>query len=198
MSNEPSISRGGRRSIAWWQIALFGLMVIMFIMFAAGLGRDGKFIPSPLIGKPAFQFDIPKLAKLEATPEEKSLKIKLADFKGKVVVMNFWASWCVSCRQEHHVLLEAANVYVANGGVQFLGINHKDTDKAANTFLDSMGRFPYPSGIDRQGRLALEFGVYGMPETFFINAEGVVAAKHIGPLTMEVMHEKLKIAGAVR
>ena len=183
---EPSSYPPRPQPIRWWQFALIGVLVLLFILFAAGLGRDTKFIPSPLIGKPAFSFDIRKLGSEE--------RVKLSDFQGKVVVMNFWASWCLSCKDEHHVLLAAAQRYARDPRVQFLGINHKDTDSAADVFLQKMGRFPYPSGTDPQGRLALEFGVYGMPETFFIDAKGIIAAKHIGPLTPEIFATKMALA----
>lgn len=179
-----------QKTIRGWHMALIGILILMFAMFAAGLGRDAKFLPSPLIGKQAFNFDLKRLGGGE--------QIKLSDYHGKVVVMNYWASWCVSCREEHHVLLEASRKHGADKNVQFLGISHKDNDKAAFAFLDKMGHFPYPSGIDRQGRLALEFGVYGMPETFFISKSGVIAAKQIGPLTMKSFEEKLKLAEAAQ
>ena len=177
-----------QKFVPWWQFALIGVMVLMFILFAAGLGRDTKFIPSPLIGKPAFNFDLKQLGAEN--------QIKLSDYKGKIVILNFWASWCVTCREEHHVLLSAAKALQPTGKVQFIGVNSKDTDKAAFGFMDKRGHFPYPSVIDRQGRMALEYGVYGMPETFFINKEGVIAAKHIGALTPSIVAEKLKITEA--
>jgi cytochrome c biogenesis protein CcmG/thiol:disulfide interchange protein DsbE len=179
------------KTIRWWHFALIFVMILLFAMFAAGLGRDTKIIPSPLIGKPAYAFNIRKLSTTDET-------IKLSDYKGKIVVMNFWASWCVSCRDEHEVLLWAAKKYGADGKVQFIGINHKDNDKAAEDFLSRMGRFPYPSGVDPQGRLALEFGVYGMPETFFITEKGVIAAKQIGPLTVKNFEAKMKAVEAMR
>ena len=109
--------------------------------------------------------------------------------------MNFWASWCVSCRDEHPVLTgDEVKKMAALPNVQFLGINHKDTAANATGFLQKMGTFPYPSGVDGDGRLALEFGVYGMPETFFINQEGVIAAKHIGALNLDILMEKIKVA----
>lgn len=185
-----------QKTVHWWQFALIGILVLMFVLFAAGLGRDTKFIPSPLIGKAASDFQLPQL--VTSTQTEKDKIIRLSDFKGRVVVLNFWASWCVTCREEHHVLIETSTPYAASSaegkGVQFLGVNSKDIDKAANGFLEKRGHFPYPSVIDRQGRLALEYGVYGMPETFFINKEGVIAAKHIGALTPEIVAEKIKIA----
>ncbi len=175
-----------RKPVAWWQFGLIGVMFLMFVMFAAGLGRDGKFLPSPLIGKAAYNFDIPKLGSDE--------RIKLSDYRGKIVVMNFWASWCVSCREEHHVLLKVSKKMAGLQNVQFLGINHKDTADNAEGFLKKMGRFPYPSGVDGQGRLALEFGVYGMPETYFINGDGIIVGKHIGPLTEESLIAKISKA----
>lgn len=190
--SEPETARPEARpkSIAWWQFGLIGLMFMMFVMFAAGLGRDSKILPSPLIGKPAFAFDIAKLGSDE--------RLRLADFRGKVVVMNFWASWCLSCKDEHHVLLKVADRLKSAAGVQFIGINHKDTAANAEAFLKKMGRFPYPSGVDPQGRLGLEFGVYGMPETFFITADGVIADKHIGALTEKVLVEKIARASGYK
>ena len=179
--NEPRVKK-----IAWWQFGLLGVMFLMFVMFAAGLGRDGKLLPSPLIGKPAYAFDIPKLSSDE--------RIKLTDYRGKVVVMNFWASWCVSCREEHHVLINTAKKLADVSNVQFLGINHKDTAQNAEAFFEKMGRFPYPSGVDGQGRLALGFGVYGMPETFFISPDGIIVAKHIGPLSEDALISKIERA----
>ncbi|MBO6549263.1 MAG: redoxin family protein [Rhizobiales bacterium] len=190
MTTEPQKIAEPQKVIRWWHFALIGVMIMMFILFAAGLGRDTKFIPSPLVGKPAFDFDLKQLGK--------ESNIKLSDYKGKIVILNFWASWCVTCREEHHVLLEAANALQPKGTVQFLGVNSKDTDKGAFGFMDKRGHFPYPSVIDRQGRMALEYGVYGMPETFFINKDGVIAAKHIGALTHKILADKLKQAEAVQ
>lgn len=177
-----------QKTVPWWHFALIGVLILMFILFASGLGRDTKFIPSPLIGKPAFNFDLKQLGA--------DKQIKLSDYKGKIVILNFWASWCVTCREEHHVLLSGAKALQPTGKVQFIGVNSKDTDKAAFGFMDKRGHFPYPSVIDRQGRMALEYGVYGMPETFFINKDGVIAAKHIGALTPTILAEKLKITEA--
>lgn len=177
-----------QKTVPWWQFSLIAVLTLMFILFASGLGRDTKFIPSPLIGKTAFNFDLKQLG------AEK--QIKLSDYKGKIVILNFWASWCVTCREEHHVLLSSAKALQPTGKVQFIGVNSKDTDKAAFGFMDKRGHFPYPSVIDRQGRMALEYGVYGMPETFFINKEGVIAAKHIGALTPAILADKLKITEA--
>ncbi len=174
--------------IRWWHFALIGVMILMFVMFAAGLGRDTRFIPSPLIGKPAYDF---KLKQLRADKE-----ISLSDFKGTAVVLNFWASWCVACRDEHHVLLESAKKYTGKP-VQFLGVNSKDTKKAAIGFMEQRGFFPYPSVVDGQGRLGLEYGVYGMPETFFINEKGIIVAKHIGALTPEIVEKNIGLTGAL-
>ncbi|GJL99719.1 MAG: membrane protein [Methyloligella sp.] len=194
MTTHPQTTKAQKaetqKTVAWWQFALIGVMIMMFILFAAGLGRDSKFIPSPLIGKPAYDFNLKQLG------AEK--QIKLSDYKGKIVVLNFWASWCVTCREEHHVLLESSKAVQPSGKVQFIGVNSKDTDKAAFGFMDKRGHFPYPSVIDRQGRLALEYGVYGMPETFFINKNGVIAAKHIGALTHKILADKLKQAEALQ
>lgn len=173
--------------ISWWQIALIAILIALFVLFAMGLGRDSKILPSPLIGKPAYNFDLKKLGSDE--------RLRLSQLKGRGVVLNFWASWCVTCLDEHHVLVNVGRQFKGSDKISFIGVNHKDTQQNAAAFMQRNGVFPYPSVVDRQGRLGLEYGVYGMPETFFINKEGIVVAKHIGAINKKTLLEKIKLIG---
>lgn len=132
-------------------------------------------IPSPLIGKPAPSMDLPALT----GPAE---RVRSADFAGKPWMLNVWGTWCAACRDEHPTLVSMAQRL----GVPIVGLNWKDDSAAARRWLESLGD-PYVAvGIDASGRAAIDWGVYGAPETFLIGADGTVLAKHIGPMTDEV------------
>lgn len=176
-----------RQYIRWWQFALIGILIAMFFLFAMGLGRDAKFLPSPLIGKQASDFNLVKLGSDE--------RLKLSDLRGRGVVLNFWASWCVTCLDEHHVLVDVGSQYKDSDKISFIGVNHKDRAERAEAFMKKNGRFPYPSVVDGLGRLGLEYGVYGMPETFFIDKDGILVAKHIGAISKKTLLEKIKLIG---
>ena len=150
----------------------FGLLVVIF---AIGLTRDPTVVPSPFIGRPAPAFDLSRLG----APGE---RVTDTDLRGQVSLLNVWATWCVGCRQEHATLLEIA----ALDDVPIYGLNWKDNHDDALRWLDQLGD-PYVStGFDGDGRAAIDWGVYGAPETFLIDAEGTVLHKHIAPLTMEI------------
>jgi cytochrome c biogenesis protein CcmG, thiol:disulfide interchange protein DsbE len=130
---------------------------------------------SALLGKPAPKFDLPTLA-------DPSVRITSEQFKGRPWVLNVWGTWCVACREEHPVLLEIAR----QGAVPLIGFDWKDEDEAAKQWLEQLGN-PYRLvAVDRDGRGAIEFGVYGAPETFFIDEQGIVQYRHVGPMTMDV------------
>jgi cytochrome c biogenesis protein CcmG/thiol:disulfide interchange protein DsbE len=157
---------------------LFGLPVALFVAlavaFAFGLGRDPSIVPSALIDQPAPDFDLPPVP-------GKELGLKTADLKGEVTLVNVFASWCVACRAEHPLLMR----YAAEGLVPIHGLNYKDAPEDAARWLGEMGD-PYTrTGVDRQGRVGIDFGVYGVPETFVIDAEGRIRLKQIGPITPE-------------
>jgi cytochrome c biogenesis protein CcmG, thiol:disulfide interchange protein DsbE len=159
------------------------LLPLAFIALAAvlfyGLFRDPREVPSPLIGKTAPAFVLPLLQDANAsfTPEQ---------LKGKVWLLNVWASWCPPCKEEHPVLLELSKQNV----VAIVGHNYKDKREAALDVLKSTGN-PYAISIfDEKGSVALDWGVYGAPETFLIDAQGVVRAKYVGPLTPQIIAEK--------
>ncbi|WP_458040881.1 MULTISPECIES: TlpA family protein disulfide reductase [Bacteria] len=134
---------------------------------------------TPLIGEPAPERQLPYL--------EQDGSVSLSDFQGDVVVVNFWASWCVACREEHPSLNAAAAAY-RDAGVQFIGVVYQDQKSTATAFLDEMGRgedYLYVS--DPESRLAIDFGVFGVPETFFIDPEGRIAAKITGASTLPLL-----------
>jgi len=171
----------------WWQITLLAALIGIMGLFFAGLGRDVSFIPSPLIGRAAPQFVLPELGgKGEVT---------LAQFRGAPVIVNFWASWCAACSQEHDLLVQLGQRFADSNQVRLVGINYKDSESGALRFQAKRGAFPYPSAVDRNGRVGLDFGVYGLPETFFLDDTGKVIAKHVGPLTARLIAKNLAQLG---
>ncbi len=151
--------------------------VVVFAVIAvalyAGLTLNPKAIPSALIGKLVPEFDLPPL--LDDVPGLKTTDLKT----GEVVLVNFFASWCAPCRVEHPLLMDIA----ASGEIPLLGVNHKDPKDNATTWLGRLGN-PYRKiGFDRNGRVGIDWGVYGMPETFVVDGEGRIHHKHLSPLT---------------
>jgi cytochrome c biogenesis protein CcmG, thiol:disulfide interchange protein DsbE len=162
----------------------FILPLIVFLalaaMFYVGLGKDPRKIPSPLIDKPAPTFKVESVANAANV-------VQTGDFKGQVWILNIWASWCVSCRVEHPLLNDLAKRKV----VKIVGLNYKDQRADAQGWLAKFGD-PYAvSAHDLSGRIGIDYGVYGAPETFLIDKAGIVRWKHIGPLTPEVIEKEL-------
>ena len=158
-------------------IAIF---VALVALLGVGLKLDPREVPSPLIGKPAPHFELPQLRETTKTFTER-------DMRGKVWMLNVWASWCVSCREEHPVLLDLA----ASGGVPIYGLNYKDKREDGLAWLKGMGD-PYTLSIyDFDGRVGIDYGVYGVPETYVIDKAGVIRYKRIGPLTPQIVKEKV-------
>jgi cytochrome c biogenesis protein CcmG/thiol:disulfide interchange protein DsbE len=148
------------------------LFIIMAVFLALGLNLKPSEIPSPLINKPAPAFSAPKLD----APEE---KLSPADLKGQVWLFNVWASWCVSCRAEHPVLNQLAK----QSAVVIVGLNYKDDPTDAKNWLNNLGN-PYGVSImDQDGRIGIDYGVYGVPETFVIDKKGLIRYKHTGPVS---------------
>lgn len=174
--------------VARWKLLLGAAMVAVPLLLAIGLTRDPSYIPSMIVGRQMPDFRLPALAGQD--------EIAASALAGKPLVINFWASWCVSCRDEHPVLVELGDSAALFGGFSIVGINYRDSPAAAQRFLDREGRFPYASALDERGRLGIDFGVYGMPETFFVDAGGTVRARHIGPLTRDAVAENLALIGA--
>ncbi|ASF47788.1 DsbE family thiol:disulfide interchange protein [Methylovulum psychrotolerans] len=150
------------------------LFIVMAVFLAIGLNLKPNDIPSPLLDKPAPSFTAPKLQ----APQE---KLSTSDLKGQVWLFNVWASWCVSCRAEHPVL----NGLAQHKAVTLIGLNYKDDPAAAQGWLGSLGN-PYTISImDQDGRIGLDWGVYGVPETFVMDKKGIVRYKHTGPVTVD-------------
>ncbi|GAB4056887.1 DsbE family thiol:disulfide interchange protein [Uliginosibacterium sediminicola] len=156
------------------------LFVVLAVFLGIGLTRDPREIPSPLIDKPAPDF---KLSQLHASDQS----LSLADMQGKVWLLNVWASWCVACREEHPVLVNFAQQKV----LPVIGLNYKDKTRDALSWLKDGGD-PYTlSIVDADGRVGLDYGVYGVPETFLIDGKGRIRYKQIGPVTQDVLDKIL-------
>jgi cytochrome c biogenesis protein CcmG/thiol:disulfide interchange protein DsbE len=168
-----------------------GVFVLLGILLAYGLKLDPRKIPSPLVGKPLPEYHLPIL-------ETPGKKLSNNDFRGQVVLYNVWASWCGACKQEHPVLMQMA----AEKRAPIVGLNYKDTHDAARQTLQAAGNPYNVSLVDADGRVGLDWGVYGVPETFIVDKQGVIRHKHIGPISMEdwqgtlrPMIEKLSAGG---
>lgn len=158
-------------------------------LFAFGFTRDPGEIPSPLPGREAPAFALPVFATGEAPlAREVGDTIALGDLAGKVVVVNFWASWCLACRDEHAALSETATRY-ADGAAQFIGVLYHDRPGNGLRWIERMGGQSYPSVTDDRSRMAINYGLYGVPETFVIDPAGRIAYKHIGPITAGVLRQ---------
>ncbi len=158
-------------------LAIF-LVLVGFL--ARGLMLDPHEVPSPLVGKPAPAFDLPQLAQAEQ-------KFSPASMRGKVWLLNVWASWCVSCREEHPVLVE----FSRTGTVPIYGLNYKDARADGMRWLSQFGNPYVVSAFDADGRVGIDYGVYGVPETYVIDKAGVIRYKQIGPVTPEVLDKKI-------
>jgi len=158
-------------------LAIF-LVVVAFLY--RGLSLDPKLVPSPLVGKPMPSFTLTRLQDPNAT-------ISDTDLKGKVALLNIWATWCTSCRAEHEVLVQLART----GKVDIYGLNYKDERAAAQQWLRQLGDPYVANAFDDTGRVGIDWGVYGAPETFVIDKHGIIRHKHIGPLTREALDAEI-------
>lgn len=166
------------------KVILFALPLAAFLVLAVfllrGLSLNPREVPSPLVGKPAPAFTLAQLAAADK-------QFNPADFKGQVWLLNVWASWCVACRIEHPLLVQLSR----GKNVPIVGLNYKDTPEAASAWLAKWGD-PYVLSVkDRDGRVGIDYGVYGVPETFLIDKQGVIRFKQIGPLTEDVWKERM-------
>jgi cytochrome c biogenesis protein CcmG/thiol:disulfide interchange protein DsbE len=152
------------------------LFFVLVLFLAIGLRIDPSIVPSPLIDKPLPAFNLPKLK----TPDD---NIKSSDFQGNVVMLNVWASWCVSCRVEHPLLVELSK----NNEMLIYGINYKDTRTDAMQWLQHFGDPYRASAFDELGLTGIDLGVYGVPETYIMDRSGIIRYKHIGPVTREAL-----------
>lgn len=156
-------------------------LIALVAVFASTINRDPGLIPSVLIDKPAPQFDLPEVAGLDVPGFD------TASLKGEVTVVNIFGSWCGPCRDEHPLL----TALKAETGVRLFGIDQKDAPENAQKFLAELGN-PYDAiGADANGRVSIDWGGYGVPETFVVNAQGIITYKHVGPLWPEAVEHGL-------
>ncbi len=158
-------------------LALF--FVVAGFLFK-GLYLDPHEVPSPLVGKPAPSFEAPMLGETGKT-------FSSQDMKGKVWLLNVWASWCGACREEHPVLMDMSKI----SEFEMVGLDYKDTDAEAKDVLNTAGN-PYKLVVtDAEGKIGINYGVYGVPETYLIDKAGVIRYKQIGPITKELLYTKI-------
>ena len=162
-------------------LIIFGLL---FMVLTIGMGdiREGKNVsdlPSPLIDKPAPQFELPSLT-------DPSMTVSTSDFSGRPVILNVWATWCVGCRQEHEFLLELSE----SGTIPVYGLNWRDNGPEAQRWLQQLGDPYVDTAFDEDGRVGIDWGVYGAPETFLIGPDGTVLYRHLGPLNWDLWRER--------
>jgi cytochrome c biogenesis protein CcmG/thiol:disulfide interchange protein DsbE len=162
-----------------FMLPLIGFIVLLSFL-GVGLTLKPSEVPSPLIGKPAPGFTLPQLATPEQTLSPEAMQ-------GKVWLLNVWASWGAACLQEHPVLLDLAN----SGAVPIIGLNYKDPRNDALDWLRRHGNPYLLSVADTQGRVGIDYGVYGVPETFVIDKAGIIRYKYIGPVTAEALSDKI-------
>ena len=156
------------------------VFIVMAVFFAIGLTMNPRDIPSPLIGQPVPEFSLPPV-------KGRALGLSSADLRGQVSLVNVFASWCVACREEHPVLMRLRDT----GIVPIHGLNYKDKPDDAQAWLNELGD-PYTrTGADISGRVAIDWGVYGVPETFVIDRDGRIAHKHIGAITPEALRDTI-------
>ncbi|MDC0948199.1 DsbE family thiol:disulfide interchange protein [Gammaproteobacteria bacterium] len=162
----------------WHYLLPLGVFVVLVSIMALGLKRDPTLVPSPLIGRAAPSIELPQLdGGTMALPEEMA---------GKVWLLNIWASWCAACKVEHPVLVEAATEH----NLTLIGLDYKDSDEAARQWLQRYQN-PYRHVVvDHDGTAGLDWGVYGVPETFIIDQDGIVRHKHIGPVSRDQLRDE--------
>lgn len=177
------VQRSARRRLLT-ALAILAPALAILGLLAYGFTTEPKYIPTPFIAKPAPPFTLTLFDGRTLTLEE---------LRGKVVFLNFWASWCPPCRAEAR-MLEAAWQKYREQEVVFLGVNIQDEEPNARAFLQEFG-ITYPNGLDRGARIAIEYGVWGLPETFFIDREGRITYKHVGALGWQTIATKLDEAG---
>jgi len=176
----PRTGGGRARARALAFLGPGAAFVAVVALLAVGLGRDPRLVPSPLIGKPVPEFDLPPV-------RGRDLGLASADLRGEVSLVNVFASWCVACREEHPLLM----ALVEEGTIPVHGLNYKDRPEDAAAWLDALGD-PYTrTGADVDGRVGIDWGVYGVPETFLVDARGRIVFKQIGPITPAVLEERI-------
>jgi cytochrome c biogenesis protein CcmG/thiol:disulfide interchange protein DsbE len=158
----------------------FVVFIVLVVFLFVGLNLDPREVPSPLVGKPTPVFVLPQL-------NEPGKTFSPSEMKGKVWLLNVWASWCVACEAEHPVLMELASSKI----VPIYGMDYKDKREAALKVLERRGNPYVLTAVDADGRVGIDYGVYGVPETYVIDKQGVIQYKQIGPVTPQNLKEKI-------
>ncbi len=185
VSSQQAPGKGGLRLAVWLPVILFfALSAVFLVQLMRGGGSD--VVPSALIGKPAPSQSLPPVEGLQANGVQLP-GLDPAIFAGKVTVVNVWASWCAPCREEHPVLMAMAR----DPRFQLVGINYKDKAENALRFLGQLGNPFVAVGADSRGRAAIEWGVYGVPETYVVGPDSTIRYKHVGPLTPQIVAQSL-------
>ena len=183
-SQTPEVQKPKR----WVYLMPLGLFVVLMVFFFYGLGLNPRLIPSPLIGQPTPEFALPKLS----NPEE---LFQQTDLKGEVSLLNIWATWCTSCRQEHPVLMKIAE----SKQVPIYGLYYKDDPALGVSWLNDYGNPYQENAVDVDGKVGIEWGAYGTPETFVIDQQGIIRHKHVGPISWhEWENELLPLINSLR
>lgn len=156
------------------------LFVVLVVFLAIGLTRDPRSLPSALLDKPAPAFSLPQL-------KDPARPFSAEDMRGKVWMLNVWASWCAACRDEHPHLFE----YAKSGAVPIYGLNYKDKSEDALRWLEDLGDPYVLSAVDLDGRVGIDYGVYGAPESYIIDKSGTIRFKHVGPVTPAVWSKQI-------
>lgn len=154
--------------------------ILLIILLGIGLTLDPREVPSPFIDKPAPDFNLPILGEPEKTLSPK-------DMLGQVWLFNIWATWCNACRAEHETLVALSQM----GAVPIVGLNYKDENEMAKRWLQQLGNPYVVNAVDKDGRVGIDWGVYGAPETFIIDKKGIIRHKHIGPVYPQVIQETI-------
>jgi cytochrome c biogenesis protein CcmG, thiol:disulfide interchange protein DsbE len=167
--------------VNWKYLTPLAIFLVLAGFLGYGLNLNPREVPSPLIDKPAPAFRAALLA-------EPGKSVSRDDLLGKTWILNVWASWCAPCREEHPLWVD----YAKRSPVPIYGLNYKDSDKAGLAWLRQLGD-PYAASLtDPQGRIGIDYGVYGVPETFVIDRQGIVRFKHVGPITPAVLRDKIE------
>lgn len=152
-----------------------GIFVGLVLLLGVGLRLNPRLVPSPLVGKPVPEFTLPQL-------KDPSRQLSHRDLEGKVSLLNAWATWCIECRREHPTLVSIAR----EGKIPIYGLNYKDQRPEAMEWLRRLGDPYVASAYDPDGRVGIDLGVYGLPETFLVDAKGMIVHKHIGPIDQQI------------
>ncbi len=157
-----------------WKVVLLLTIFGILVLFAGGLGNNPKDIPSPLVNKPATNFKAPAL--------DGKGEVSLEEHRGRWVLVNFWGSWCVSCIAEHPYLMQLAKIAEARDDFVIVGVDFRDTVEGAHNFLARHGDPGYRHAFDPRQKIAIDWGVYGAPESYLVDPAGMIKLKHTGPL----------------